>query len=173
MSDQSESRLAWRKASVSTTNGSCVELAPLSDGGAAVRDSKDPDGPRLWFTNAEWCAFLLGAKAGEFDFGKTDSRSTPNEPGRETVRPEPAAQRTGRRWFPRGNGGTTRTTHPGVSKPQKGAFFFTVREKLADGCAGDAVVRVAAAGLCGAALYVLWRSSAGTPLTAAVSLPAW
>jgi hypothetical protein len=67
LSDQSGSNLAWRKASASTTNGSCVELAPLPDGGVAVRDSKDPAGPSLRFTPAEWSAFANGMAAGEFD----------------------------------------------------------------------------------------------------------
>jgi len=44
-----------------------VEVADLPDGGAAVRDSKDPDGPKLVFTRAEWVAFLGGVKDGEFD----------------------------------------------------------------------------------------------------------
>jgi hypothetical protein len=38
--------LAWRKSSRSTDSGNCVELA-VSLGGAAVRDSKNPDGPIL------------------------------------------------------------------------------------------------------------------------------
>jgi hypothetical protein len=38
--------LTWRKASASTANGQCLEAAP-SDGGVAVRDSKDPHGPVL------------------------------------------------------------------------------------------------------------------------------
>jgi hypothetical protein len=32
-----------------------------------VRDSKDPDGPKLYFTPAEWEAFRLGVLDGEFD----------------------------------------------------------------------------------------------------------
>jgi Domain of unknown function (DUF397) len=58
--------LAWRKAQRSVGNGACVELAPL-EGMVAMRDSKDPDGPVLVYTPAEWRAFLHGAKAGEFD----------------------------------------------------------------------------------------------------------
>jgi len=57
---------AWRKARHSTGNGACVELAPV-DGMVAIRDSKDPDGPILRYTAAEWHAFLDGAKKGEFD----------------------------------------------------------------------------------------------------------
>jgi Domain of unknown function (DUF397) len=57
----------WRKSSFSGNQGACVEIAELSDGGRAVRDSKDPNGAKLVFTHAEWAAFLDGAKGGEFD----------------------------------------------------------------------------------------------------------
>lgn len=59
--------LTWRKASFSVNNGNCVELALLPDGGVAVRDSKDPQGPVLQFTQGEWLAFRDGVVAGEFD----------------------------------------------------------------------------------------------------------
>lgn len=64
--DRSNQPLAWRKASFSGANDNCVEVADTPDGGAAVRDSKDPDGSRLLFTPGEWDAFLRGVKAGEF-----------------------------------------------------------------------------------------------------------
>ena len=57
----------WRKSSYSGANGNCVELAPTDDGGHAMRDSKDPNGPALFFTKAEMDAFVAGVKAGEFD----------------------------------------------------------------------------------------------------------
>ena len=47
----------WRKASASTANGDCVEVATVP-AGVLVRDSKDPAGPRLAFTPAPWRAFL-------------------------------------------------------------------------------------------------------------------
>jgi hypothetical protein len=59
--------LAWRKSAVSNPNGDCVELAPLPAGGVAVRNSRAPQGTALIYTRAEIEAFLLGAKAGEFD----------------------------------------------------------------------------------------------------------
>jgi hypothetical protein len=68
MSDLSELAGAWRKSSYSNGDGGqCVEVAPLTDGGMAVRDSKNPRGGMLRFTAGEWSAFVKGAKAGEFD----------------------------------------------------------------------------------------------------------
>lgn len=57
----------WFKSSKSGAAGHCVEVALLDDGGAAVRNSRDPEGGQLRFTAAEWVAFLGGAKDGEFD----------------------------------------------------------------------------------------------------------
>jgi Domain of unknown function (DUF397) len=58
--------LAWIKARSSTANGACVEIASAV-GNIAIRDSKDPDGPILVYTPAEFQAFLAGARNGEFD----------------------------------------------------------------------------------------------------------
>lgn len=54
----------WRKSSRSTC-GSCVEVRLAGDA-VEVRDSKNPDGPRLLFTLREWHAFVGGAEGGEF-----------------------------------------------------------------------------------------------------------
>ena len=63
--------LSWIKSSLSFSNGNCVEVASLPDGGVGVRDSKDPSGPVLRFTPGEWNAFIGGARNGEFDrFGR-------------------------------------------------------------------------------------------------------
>ncbi|MQA14862.1 MAG: DUF397 domain-containing protein [Pseudonocardiaceae bacterium] len=60
-------RAPWRKATYSGSENACVEVAPLPDGDRAVRDSKDPHGPALIFTPAEWAAFTAGVRDGEFD----------------------------------------------------------------------------------------------------------
>jgi hypothetical protein len=69
----------WRKSPYSTNGGDCVEIAVSTGGQHAagpkpgtqklymIRDSKDPDGPRLYFTPAEWHAFTRGMKDGAFD----------------------------------------------------------------------------------------------------------
>ncbi|MGJ3558388.1 DUF397 domain-containing protein [Streptomyces sp. INA 01156] len=57
----------WIKSRHSNAEGNCVEVAPLSDGGVAMRNSRDPEGPALVYTAAELAAFLAGARDGEFD----------------------------------------------------------------------------------------------------------
>ena len=57
----------WRKSTFSNNTGACVEVADLGGAGRAVRDSKNPTGPALRFTAAEWAAFTAGVRTGEFD----------------------------------------------------------------------------------------------------------
>jgi hypothetical protein len=60
--------LVWKKAKKSDSNGSCIEVARLADGGAKIRDSKDNgSGPVLSFTRAEWDAFVDGMEHREFE----------------------------------------------------------------------------------------------------------
>jgi Domain of unknown function (DUF397) len=59
----------WIKSSFSYANGNCLEVSGLSGNRIKVRDSKDPEGPVLDFTPAEWDAFLGGVRNGEFDRG--------------------------------------------------------------------------------------------------------
>lgn len=56
----------WFKSSWSAGNGSCVEVAFAPDT-VAVRDSKDPGGPRLVFGAGAWRDFVDSIRAGEFD----------------------------------------------------------------------------------------------------------
>lgn len=61
-------RAIWRKSSYSSGNGgNCVEIAGNLPGMVAVRDSKNPDGPALTLTTAQWRSFVAGVKGGEFD----------------------------------------------------------------------------------------------------------
>ncbi len=61
------SRVTWRKSSYSNgTGGDCCEVAPLPDGGRALRDSKNPDGPLLLLSKQAWRGLVQGIKAGQF-----------------------------------------------------------------------------------------------------------
>jgi hypothetical protein len=58
----------WHKSGRSSAQGNCVETARLADGEVAVRNSRDPSGPALIFTDVEARAFLEGVKDGDFDY---------------------------------------------------------------------------------------------------------
>jgi Domain of unknown function (DUF397) len=58
----------WLKSSASNP-ATCVEVRFIEDA-VQVRDSKDPEGPVLTFTNREWEAFLAGVRFQEFDLTK-------------------------------------------------------------------------------------------------------
>lgn len=61
----------WHISTRSEDNGmSCVEAGPLRDGSGrvAVRHSHHPDGAVLVYTRAEWEAFTVGVRLGEFNF---------------------------------------------------------------------------------------------------------
>jgi hypothetical protein len=53
--------VVWRKSSHSGAGNDCVEIA-LVETGAAVRDSKNPQGPKLRFSSREWAGFLTTNK---------------------------------------------------------------------------------------------------------------
>ena len=56
--------IMWRKSSQSASEGGdCIEVARVSPQ-IAVRDSKDPDGPKLVFDTADWRAFTRRIKTG-------------------------------------------------------------------------------------------------------------
>lgn len=66
MNGHDRPRVLWRKSSYSNGQGACVEIASLA-GTVAVRDSKDPQGPRVVLTAAQWQSFTASIKAGAFD----------------------------------------------------------------------------------------------------------
>jgi uncharacterized protein DUF397 len=58
----------WFKSSYSGSGGTCVEIAAnlaASGGIVPVRDSKNPDGPRLGFRTATWSSFVTAVRGGE------------------------------------------------------------------------------------------------------------
>jgi hypothetical protein len=61
----------WRKASYSSSDGQCVEVAATPGQAGTVlclvRDSKDRDGGSLAFTPAAWRAFTAHIKNGDHD----------------------------------------------------------------------------------------------------------
>lgn len=59
--------LSWRVSSHSGNSGiNCVETGALTDGGFAVRDSKDRSGPALAFSRSAWRAFVDATKSDSF-----------------------------------------------------------------------------------------------------------
>ncbi|GAA2284274.1 DUF397 domain-containing protein [Streptomyces atrovirens] len=52
-------KLEWIKSSYSTSSGpDCVEVATPDKSHVFVRDSKNPNGPRLTLTPTTWATFL-------------------------------------------------------------------------------------------------------------------
>ncbi|MGH4008520.1 MAG: DUF397 domain-containing protein [Pseudonocardiaceae bacterium] len=60
-------RASWRKSSRSNhgSESDCLEVAELPNR-VVMRNSKDPAGPVLAFTRAEWQAVLGDIRTGEF-----------------------------------------------------------------------------------------------------------
>ncbi|MFE9400139.1 DUF397 domain-containing protein [Streptomyces flavidovirens] len=57
--------MSWRKSSYSMANNDCVEVAHLSGGAVALRDSMNLDLNPLRFTAAAWLAFRHDVEANE------------------------------------------------------------------------------------------------------------
>jgi Domain of unknown function (DUF397) len=62
-----ERRSLRRGGPAVTSPDRAAESAPSEERVIAVRDSKDPDGPKLFFTVPEWKSFLDRIKAGDYD----------------------------------------------------------------------------------------------------------
>jgi Domain of unknown function (DUF397) len=61
------SRAVWQRAGAEEMpDEAAVEVAFVDDL-IGLRNSADPSGPVLVFTQAEWDAFVAGARDGEFD----------------------------------------------------------------------------------------------------------
>ncbi|MFF2655504.1 DUF397 domain-containing protein [Streptomyces sp. NPDC058045] len=65
------SGVEWRSAPGTEEHEERVEIADLPGGGIAMRSSLDPE-TVLRYTEAEWRAFVLGARDGEFDLVPTE-----------------------------------------------------------------------------------------------------
>jgi hypothetical protein len=59
--------IRWTKSSHSNPHGNCVEVAELTGGKVAVRNSHRPGGPALVYARAEAAVFVQAVKDGEFD----------------------------------------------------------------------------------------------------------
>lgn len=57
----------FRKSSYSGDSANCVEIGNCHCDGVPIRDSKDPSGPVLVFTDQAWAEFLTAIKQGQFD----------------------------------------------------------------------------------------------------------
>jgi hypothetical protein len=61
-----EVALVWCKSSYSHVNGDCVEVVDVRHA-VAVRDSKDPEGPKLFVSAHGWADLLGAVKSGSHD----------------------------------------------------------------------------------------------------------
>ncbi|MGH8792191.1 MAG: DUF397 domain-containing protein [Stackebrandtia sp.] len=59
-----EAAVTWVKSTRTTSNGQCVEVAAVSDN-VFTRDSKDPSGPVLRMSRAEWSGLLSTLREAE------------------------------------------------------------------------------------------------------------
>ncbi|NVI87865.1 DUF397 domain-containing protein [Actinomadura sp. BRA 177] len=68
MSTSTPSSVHWRKSSHSDQEGgNCVEVGGDGVSIVAVRDSKDPDGPKLAFGRVAFSALASDIRAGRYD----------------------------------------------------------------------------------------------------------
>jgi hypothetical protein len=53
--------VAWRKSTYSGSSDNCVEVAALSRA-IVIRDSKDPDGPRIYVGRSAWTELVRSVR---------------------------------------------------------------------------------------------------------------
>jgi hypothetical protein len=61
------SQAAWRKSTMSSHNGGCVEIAANLPGVTALRDSTCPEAGAHVVDRTAFAAFLMDLKSGRFD----------------------------------------------------------------------------------------------------------
>ena len=66
---------AGSKKTIRRNAGGRVE-ASFVEGGVVLCDSRDPDGPKLFFTPSEWTAFVGGVHLGEFELAPLAKAAT-------------------------------------------------------------------------------------------------
>jgi hypothetical protein len=64
---QEPETLVWMKSS-RCDSSQCVEVAAVADD-VMIRDSRNPSGPILRVSRADWNAFAAGIAHGDFQFG--------------------------------------------------------------------------------------------------------
>jgi len=88
---------------VAETEESRVEVYVTTDTSAAphkagepklyvMYDAAKPDGDKLYFTEAEWEAFVLGVKDGEFDLDESGNLPPLPEPGQPSQPSQPSQE---------------------------------------------------------------------------------
>lgn len=68
---------SWVKASASTSAQGCVQVRVPRLGVIEIGDTKNPDGPTLTITNADWEHFLTQVIHGTIDSGRLRSEFLP------------------------------------------------------------------------------------------------
>lgn len=66
MTDPAPSAPNWRKATASQGSQGCVELAKVA-GAIGIRDSKNPEGPKLFIDREAWRDLAGQVSRGELD----------------------------------------------------------------------------------------------------------
>jgi hypothetical protein len=64
----------WLRASNGNGGANCVEVAQMP-GGTAIRDSKNPDGPRIILADDDWLDFKAAVASGDFDLQEERSQT--------------------------------------------------------------------------------------------------